>query len=108
MLDIGFQRMQHFVLWKDKVQRETSSLLKGQEMTTAMPAPRLPDPVHDVDFYRDVPVKRLIAWVIDAGMRMLRSSASRSRMWAACEAKPWLQLADAPMCSHSVPVCSAM
>ena len=25
MLDIGFQRMQHFVLWKDKVQRETLS-----------------------------------------------------------------------------------
>ena len=44
----------------------TYLLLKGQEMTTAMPAPRLPDPVHDVDFYRDVPVKRLIAWVIDA------------------------------------------
>jgi len=25
MLDIGFQRMQHFVLWKDKVQRQTLS-----------------------------------------------------------------------------------
>ena len=29
MLDIGFQRMQHFVLWKDKQQRQT--LAKGSE-----------------------------------------------------------------------------
>lgn len=28
----------------------------------------LPDPIHDADFYRNVPAKRLFAWVVDMAL----------------------------------------
>ena len=38
-------------------------------MTTAYPISRgLPDPIYEADIYRDVPTKRLFAWVIDVAL----------------------------------------
>lgn len=34
------------------------------DMTLTQPS-GLPDPVYEAEFYRDVPVKRLLAWVVD-------------------------------------------
>lgn len=34
-------------------------------MMWTSPMSRLPDPVSQAEFYRDVPMKRLIAWVVD-------------------------------------------
>lgn len=43
--------------------------------TTVSSAPGLPDPDYQAEFYADVPVKRLIAWVADATLIFLAALA---------------------------------
>ena len=58
-----------------------------------------PDPHAQPDFYRDVPLKRLLAWVVDAGVTLLACvailpfTASSQSSWAGGMARRWTQAA---------------